>query len=161
MSSTFPFLFKPRYMNDSYYIDGGIHLDFPYIKALKDGRDTDKILSIKMCYPERKEACVKKDANIIEMLVYMMQKFVLESRKNHEGYENPINLILIKGEVFGIDGISNTLKKENIENMIYGGRNVADKYLNEKIYKTDLMNSVNVSTVGSASNSVTTPSLTK
>ena len=161
MSSTFPFIFKPRYMNDSYYIDGGIHLDFPYIKALKDGRDKNKILSIKMTYPEREESCVKKNDNIIDLLVYMMQKFVLESRKNYEGSENPLNLILIKGEVFGVDGISNALKKENIESMIYEGRNTADKYLNDKIYKTDLINSVNVSTVGSASNSVTTPSLTK
>ncbi len=160
MSSTFPFIFKPKWINESYYLDGGIYLDFPYIKAVEDGMDEDYILSIKMVYPGRKKESIRRDSNMLEMTLYLLTKLVIEARKKYEIGE-PKKLIGIEGEPFGMKAVSDTLKKENIERMIYEGRNASDKYLNENIYKTELTNSVKVSTVGSASNSVTCSPLTK
>lgn len=159
MSSTFPFIFKPRWINDSYYLDGGIYLDFPYIKALEDGINEEHILSIKLVYPSRKTQNLKRESNIFDLITYLIDKLIIEVRKKYET-KTPKNLITLYGEAFGLDAVKDTLKKENIERMIYEGRNSSDKYLNS-YYKTDFTNSRNVSDVGSASNSVTLSPLTK
>lgn len=161
MSTTFPFMFKPIWMNNTYYLDGGLHLDFPYIKALEDGMDEDCILSIKMFYPEREYQRLDRETNMLEMITYLLEKFILESRKKFEDNINPKRLILIHGNKFNMDAVKNSLEKDNVKKMIYEGRDSADKFLNENVYKTELTNSVKVSAVGSASNSVTESPLTK
>jgi len=161
MSSTFPFVFKPKWINDSYYLDGGINLDFPYVKAIEDGMNDKNILSIKMVYPGRKSERVNRETNILKLIMYLLQKLIRESRMRFEINNDPVNLINIEGEKFSLESMSKITNKENISEMIYQGRNASDKYLNEKIYKTELTNSVKVSTLGSASNSLTEPPLTK
>lgn len=161
MSSTFPFIFKPKWVNDSYYLDGGINLDFPYVKAVEDGMNEKTILSIKMTYPDRKNERIDRETNILKLIMYLLQKLIKISRMRYEVNNKPLNLLNIDGDKFSIDSINNALNRENISKMIYEGRNASDKYLNDKIYKTELTNSVNVSADGSASNSVTESPLTK
>ncbi len=87
MSSTFPFIFKPMYINESYYIDGGLDVDFPYDKCMADMNKDNETLSIKVMHSDKDhEAPLKKEANILEMAIFMFKKLILENRKKNENY---------------------------------------------------------------------------
>ena len=107
MSSTFPFIFKPKWVNDSYYLDGGINLDFPYVKAVEDGMNEKTILSIKMTYPDRKNERIDRETNILKLIMYLLQKLIKISRMRYEVNNKPLNLLNIDGDKFSIDSINN------------------------------------------------------
>ena len=151
MSSTFPFIFKPMYINDSYYIDGGLDLDFPYDKCIKDDKKDEETLSIKIIMHDTKEKNLplKEGANILEMAIYMFRKLIHENRIKNEQCI-PKNYIEISGEQFSLDSINKIFDKENRREWINDGREIAHNYLNQS---TDLTNSFMLSSVGCASNS--------
>ncbi len=150
MSSTFPFIFKPMYINDSYYIDGGLDLDFPHDKCVKDDKKDEETLSIKIMHDTKeKNLPLKEGANILEMAIYMFRKLIHENRIKNELCK-PKNYIEIRGEPFSLDSISKIFDKENRREWINDGREIAHNYLNQR---TDLTNSFKLSSVGCASNS--------
>ena len=150
MSSSFPFIFKPLYIHDSYYIDGGLDLDFPYDKCVNDGKNEEETLSIKIMHDTKeKNLPLKEGANILEMAIYMFRKLIHENRKRNEQCV-PKNYIEIRGEPFSLDSISKIFDKENRRKWINDGREIAHNYLNQR---TDLTNSLRLSSVGCASNS--------
>jgi len=150
MSSSFPFIFKPLYINDSYYIDGGLDINFPYDKCIKDDKNEEETLSIKiMDGTKEKNLPLKEGANILEMAIYMFRKLIHENRIKNEQCK-PKNYIEIKGEQFSLNSINKMFDKENRRNWINDGREIAHNYLNQR---TDLTNSFKLSSVGCASNS--------
>ncbi len=46
MSASIPFIFKPKYFNDSFVVDGGLTLHFPVKPCLENGAKKDNILGI-------------------------------------------------------------------------------------------------------------------
>jgi predicted acylesterase/phospholipase RssA len=150
MSSSFPFIFKPLYIHDSYYIDGGLDLDFPYDKCIKDDKNEEETLSIKIMHDNKeKNLPLKEGANILEMAIYMFRKLIHENRKRNEQCM-PKKYIEIKGEPFSLNSINKMFDKENRRKWINDGREIAHNYLNQR---TDLTNSFKLSSVGCASNS--------
>lgn len=150
MSSTFPFIFKPMYVNDSYYIDGGVDLDFPHDKCIADMNKDEETLSIKVIHSQKqKNMPLKKNSNILEMAIYMFRKLIHENRKKNE-MSIPKNYIEVAGETFTLESINEVFDKENRRRWLNDGREIAHKFLN---YNTDLTNSFKFSSVGAASNS--------
>ena len=57
MSSSIPFIFKPRYYNGTYVLDGGLSTHFPIELCIENGANPDNILGIKI------HRCKSKDSD--------------------------------------------------------------------------------------------------
>ena len=98
---------------------------------------------------KEKNLPLKEGANILEMAIYMFRKLIHENRKRNEQCI-PKNYIEIRGEPFSLDSVKAIFDKENRRKWINDGREIAHNYLNQR---TDLTNSLRLSSVGCASNS--------
>jgi predicted acylesterase/phospholipase RssA len=77
-SCCLPVLFSPFYGEDNkVYIDGGIRLNYPLEKCLKDGCDTDEILGIKILHPPSLEDNnILHSHNIFEVIHKLFHKCI-------------------------------------------------------------------------------------
>ncbi len=137
MSSSFPLLFSPMYHNDSYYLDGGIHLDCPIEECLKDNKPEETVCIRKLCPVRPLKAKLLKEATLLDFVLLFMRKLVANTRKMDDmEFENTI--IFTGDELVLSDFMKIVQDKETRGKRIELGRDLGDKYLIKK-----LKNSVN------------------
>ena len=96
MSGTFPFVFKPIYYNNSYYIDGGVENDYPIDECLKKCKNQET-LGINIKYPKNyvNELELDLSNNAIEYCIKMIRKLVELNKKTNKNKKTLKNEIII------------------------------------------------------------------
>ena len=130
MSATFPFVFKPIYYNDSYYIDGGVENDYPIDECLNECKN-EETLGINIKYPENYVNELKMDIsnNAIDYCIKMIRKLIEVNKKINKNKNVLNNEIII--EMNSIDSLFDLSKKETRRNLIEMGKNSIDDYISK------------------------------
>ena len=136
MSATFPFVFKPIYYNNSYYIDGGIESEYPVDECLKKCKN-EETLGINIKYPIDFVNELKLDIsnNAIDYCIKMMRKLVQLNRNTNKNKHTLKNEIIIR--MNSTNSFMNLTSNETRRNLINLGKNSIDEYITNKYVKTD------------------------
>jgi len=106
-SCTFPFLFKPKKIDDVIYLDGGINVHFPVDYCLKEKKDEETIgIYIKSLKKENNNL-----SNMLEFGLSLIYKIIF-SRQNTLGKLK--NELIITCESAGIGGIFEMIKNKEL-----------------------------------------------
>jgi len=142
MSCSFPLLFAPLYYNDTYYLDGGIHVDCPIDECLENNKNKNETICIrKKCPTQVMNIKLLKDTSVLDFAMLFVRKLISQNRKKPVcDFENTI--IVTGYELLLNDLLKLLSEKEKRIEKIGEGRELADKYLTEKL-KVELKNSIN------------------
>ena len=137
MSSSFPILFSPLYYNESYYLDGGIHIDCPIDECLENNNEDETICIRKLCPVKPLKSKLLKESSLLDFGILFIRKLIANTRKMDDlKFKNSI--ITYGEELLLSDLIKIISEKEKRIEKLENGRDLADKYLIKK-----LKNSVN------------------
>jgi len=137
MSASLPVLFSPLYYKDSYYVDGGIHIDCPIDECLKNNNDDETVCIRKLCPIRPLEAKLLKDTTLLDFTIFCISKLVANKRKMDDMKFK--NTIVFTGEELLLNELIKIINnKDKRLEKIDIGRELSDKYLINK-----LKNSVN------------------
>jgi len=136
MSASFPFLFSPMYYNNSYYIDGGLHIDCPIDQCLKKCKSRETICIRKLC-PERPlKVEMKEGSSIMTYISLFISKLVANGRLMDDLlFENTI--VLTKNELELRELISILSDKKMREELYNKGREISEKYMEKLKHSVD------------------------
>tara|TARA_B100000575_G_scaffold293227_1_gene303940 strand:- start:6682 stop:7572 length:891 start_codon:yes stop_codon:yes gene_type:complete len=132
MSSSFPILFSPMYYNDSYYLDGGVHIDCPIDQCLKDHKNEETVCIRKLCPIRPLKMKLLKEATLLDFGLLFIKKLVANTRKMDDmKFENTV---VFTGEELILDDFMKIVAdKETRGKSIELGRDLGDKYLIKKL----------------------------
>ncbi len=136
MSSSFPLLFSPLYYNDSYYIDGAVHIDCPIEECLENNKEEETICIRKLCPVRPLKMKLLKESSLMDFILLFVRKLIANTRKMDDLKFK--NTIVFSGEELLLDDLIKILSKEARLEKIDEGRDLSDKYLINK-----LKNSIN------------------
>lgn len=137
MSSSFPILFSPLYYNDSYYLDGGVHLDCPIDECLENNNEDETICIRKLCPIRPLKMKLLKETSLLDFGIFFIRKLVANTRKMDDLKFK--NTIIFTGEELLLNDLIKIIsEKEKRKDKMKQGRDLADKYLINK-----LKNSIN------------------
>lgn len=132
MSSSFPILFSPFYYNNSYYLDGGVHLDCPIDECLKNNNENETVCIRKLCPIRPLKMELLKDTSLLDFGIFFIRKLVANTRKMDDlKFKNTV--LHIGEELLLNDLIKIISEKEKRMEKIEQGRDLADKYLIKKL----------------------------
>ena len=136
MSATFPFVFKPIYYNNSYYIDGGVENDYPIDECLKKCKN-EETLGINIKYPKNYVSELELDIshNAIDYCIKMIRKLIELNKKTNNNKNILENEIIIR--MNSIDSLMDLTSNETRRNLINLGKNSIDEYISNKYVKND------------------------
>ena len=136
MSATFPFVFKPIYYNNSYYIDGGVENDYPIDECLKKCKN-EETLGINIKYPKNYVSELELDIshNAIDYCIKMIRKLIELNKKKNNNKNILKNEIIIR--MNSIDSLMDLTSNETRRNLIKLGKNSIDEYISNKYVKND------------------------
>ena len=136
MSGTFPFVFKPIYYNNSYYIDGGVENDYPIDECLKKCKNQET-LGINIKYPENyvNELELDLSNNAIEYCIKMIKKLKELNKKINKNKKTLKNEIIIR--MNSANSIMDVTGSETRRKLINLGKNSIDEYISNKYVKND------------------------
>tara|TARA_Y100000389_G_scaffold159971_1_gene161964 strand:+ start:892 stop:1767 length:876 start_codon:yes stop_codon:yes gene_type:complete len=136
MSATFPFVFKPIYYNNSYYIDGGVENDYPIDECLKKCKN-EETLGINIKYPKNYLSELELDIshNAIDYCIKMIRKLIELNKKTNNNKNILENEIIIR--MNSIDSLMDLTSNETRRNLINLGKNSIDEYISNKYVKND------------------------
>ena len=86
-----PYIFKPHWYNNKYYIDGGILNNYPVQDCIYNGAKKEDILGIR--FNRKKPTPIVKTSNILDFSRHLHRKLIEISRKLRNrgvGIENEI-----------------------------------------------------------------------
>ena len=133
ITMSIPFMFKPVFYNNSYYVDGGIYNPYP-IKYAKNLKKTIGIFLKKDNYELDKKIIINSlNSYIIQVLVCFYDEFK-QKIINKKKYRNCT--IIVNAEMFS--SVNLKLNKEDKQNIINIGRNSSIKYMENKFNKIRL-----------------------
>lgn len=136
MSATFPFVFKPIYYNNSYYIDGGVENDYPIDECLKKCKNQET-LGINIKYPKNyvNELELDLSNNAIEYCIKMIRKLIEVNKKTNKNKKTLKNEIIIT--MNSTNSLMDVTSNETRRNLINLGKNSIDDYISNKYVKND------------------------
>ena len=136
MSATFPFVFKPIYYKNSYYIDGGIENDYPVDECLKECKNKET-LGIHIKYPIDYVNELELDIsnNAMDYCIKMIRKLIELNKKTNKNKNSLKNEIIIRMK--SIESLMDLSSNETRRNLIALGKNSIDEYITNKYVKTD------------------------
>ena len=79
-SCAIPFVFKPKKLGDSLYIDGGVKNDYPINYCIEDGYDSDKILGIIIKDDKHEAQQITENDNLFAYSFYFLMSLISEFR---------------------------------------------------------------------------------
>ena len=129
-----PYVFKPSWYNNNYYIDGGVLNNYPLGNCINDGANKEEILGIKFEHDKNyKVTIINKESNILEFSRHLHNKLIELCRKiNVESGKEISNEIIINN--FTPTDVAESIKliKEKIhrEKYINYGKKIAREFLN-------------------------------
>lgn len=80
-SSCLPFLFKPHKVDNRYYVDGGLILNYPVNQCIQNGADPETIFGIHKT-GKNNFLNLTDDSNIFDYFVVIMSKFLKKLNEN-------------------------------------------------------------------------------
>ena len=136
MSATFPFVFKPIYYNNSYYIDGGVENDYPVDECLKECKNQET-LGIHIKYPKKYVNELELDIsnNAIDYCIKMIRKLIEVNKKTNKNKKTLKNEIIITMD--SINSLMDLTSNETRRYLITLGKNSIDEYITNKYVKTN------------------------
>ena len=132
MSASFPLLFAPMYYNNSYYIDGGLHIDCPIDQCLKKCK-VDETICIRKLSPVRPLTIeMEEGSSIIAYISLFIKKLVANGRLMDDlTFENTV--LLSKNELV-ITELVAILSDEKMRHCLYNnGKMIGEKYIENKL----------------------------
>ena len=132
MSATFPFLVQPLYYKGSYYVDGGIEIDCPIDQCLDKCQEDKTICIRKLCKIRPLNEKLEENATLIPFISIFIKKTIAKGRLMDDlSFKNTIN---IQKEEMDFEEFADCIDDcEKRCELIEYGRNIAYKYLNEKL----------------------------
>jgi predicted acylesterase/phospholipase RssA len=128
-SCSIPYIFKPCWANNNYYIDGGVLNDYPVEDCMNNGGTIDNILGLKFERP----ACKKIDesCNIFDFSRHLHSKLIEKCRKYKRKDQNELKYeIKIPGKNSQVDECLNLLKERNLrEEYVNKGKEIVKEFL--------------------------------
>ena len=132
MSASFPILFAPMYYNNSYYIDGGLHIDCPISQCLKKCKSADTICIRKLSPVRPLNIEMVEGTSIMGYISLFIKKLVANGRLMDDLlFENTV--LLSKHELVLTELVS-ILSDKKARNELYNkGKIISDKYIENKL----------------------------
>jgi predicted acylesterase/phospholipase RssA len=132
MSSSFPILFSPLYYNESYYLDGGIHIDCPIDECLENNNEDEIICIRKLCPIRPLKLKLLKGSSLLDFAMLFISKLTANTRKMDDlKFKNSI--ITYGEELLLSDLIKIISEKEKRIEKLETGRDLSEKYLIKKL----------------------------
>ena len=121
---TIPYLFKPHWYNNDYYIDGGLLNNYPVQECITNGAEKNEILGIRN---HSKHPTITQKSNIFELCYYIHRHLSNIARTTHITLENEIH---IPYTVDNINTFLDVMKNSNVRALhIKKGEDVAQHFL--------------------------------
>jgi predicted acylesterase/phospholipase RssA len=132
MSASFPFLFSPMYYNNSYYIDGGLHIDCPIDQCLKKCKSSETICIRKLSPVRPLNIEMKEGSSIMAYISLFIKKLVANGRLMDDLlFENTV--LLRKNELILTELVA-ILSDEKMRRELYNnGKMISEKYIENKL----------------------------
>ena len=132
MSASFPFLFSPMYYNNSYYIDGGLHIECPIDQCLKKCKSSETICIRKLSPVRPLNIEMKEGSSIMAYISLFIKKLVANGRLMDDLlFENTV--LLRKNELILTELVA-ILSDEKMRRELYNnGKMISEKYIENKL----------------------------
>lgn len=128
MSCSLPFAFEPMKYKNSFYLDGGIEIEYPLNDTVKECENTDEILSVCVKTINNTEITMTDDINILNYGIYLFEKLISKHRKTD--YKKIKNEIIIPSKAMNISDLKNLISnKEDRKRFILEGEKYAIMFL--------------------------------
>lgn len=131
-SCSIPVIFKPIAIDEKYYIDGGILLNYPVYQCLEqEGTHKNEILGIRKKIVSHQKIKMNQHINLVEYLTLLMRN----TMKNMKHFDKNIDLkneICIEMEQMDFDALMYFIDcPENRKNIIQKGVDLAKNYIHD------------------------------
>jgi len=131
-SCSIPVIFKPIAIDEKYYIDGGILLNYPVYQCLQqEGTHKNEILGIRKKIMSHQKIKMNQHTNLVEYLTLLMRN----TMKNMKHFDKNIDLkneICIEMEQMDFDALMYFIDcPENRKNIIQQGVDLAKKHIHD------------------------------
>ena len=132
MSASFPFLFAPMYYNNSYYIDGGLHIDCPIDQCLKKCKSAETICIRKLSPIRPLNIEMEEGSSIMDYVELFIKKLVANGRLMDDlMFENTV---LLEKEELILTELISILSDEKMRREYYNnGKMISEKYMEKKL----------------------------
>ena len=124
-----PYIFKPHWYNNNYYIDGGLLNNYPVDYCLENGAKNEETLGI--CFQNNSNMIINEKSNLLDLFHHIHKVLIKKiSTKNKSILKNQIQIPCCDNSINTfIDIINNSsTRQENIKN----GEEIATQFLNRK-----------------------------
>ena len=130
-SCALPFIFKPIYINNNMYMDGGLKEEYPLNKCIEDGHEKDTILGLRIT--DSTKYTISEYDNILKLAYYLLRRFIINNRTYYKDtFENEIQILCTPG--INLFKTTTILSDENIRyKWIKEGKDATEKYLLTKL----------------------------
>lgn len=130
-SCALPFIFKPIYINNNMYMDGGLKEEYPLNKCIEDGHEKDTILGLRIT--DSTKYTISENDNILKLAYYLLRRFIINNRTYYKDtFENEIQILCTPG--INLFKTTTILSDENIRyKWIKEGKDATEKYLLTKL----------------------------
>uniref|UniRef100_A0A6C0HVF5 PNPLA domain-containing protein n=1 Tax=viral metagenome TaxID=1070528 RepID=A0A6C0HVF5_9ZZZZ len=88
-SCSLPIIFSPILQNDLCYCDGGLILNYPLEKCLKNGANKDEILGIKITIDDTNIFKINENSSIFDYIFYLITKILEKKLLINENIDVP------------------------------------------------------------------------
>ena len=124
MSSTLPFIFQPKFLNNSYMLDGGLLNHFPYFLCKEK---EEEILGVLI---KKKYIDIENNSSLIKLYTgFFNNLLIFHNLKNYEKIKKKKNIFIYNVDFFDKDLLVNLInKKKTREEEIKKGENLIDNY---------------------------------
>ena len=133
MSSSIPCIFKPLYVNNNYYIDGGFHIYYPINECILEDKCKDEsVLSMKIENNKGFEMFnIVKEDNAFKFLYKIFLKLHTE-RINIDYIKNKYHLVILHNWTASSEEVGNIIKDSEMrKSYVEIGRNSAIEWLSK------------------------------
>ena len=132
MSASFPFLFTPLYYNNSYYIDGGLHIDCPIDQCLKNCEADETICIRKLSEIRPLNIELNEDSSVINFISLFIKKMVAKGRLMDDLLFE--NTVLLNKDELVLNELVQILSNEKMRHEFYNyGKIIGEKYVESKL----------------------------
>lgn len=131
-SCSIPVIFKPIDIDEKYYIDGGILLNYPVYQCLEqEGTHKNEILGIRKKIVSNQKMKMNQHTNLVEYLTLLMRN-TIKKMKHFDKNIDLKNEICVDMEQMDFNALMYFIDcPENRKTIIQKGVDLAKKYLNE------------------------------
>jgi predicted acylesterase/phospholipase RssA len=112
MSCSIPVLFKPVFIEDKCYVDGGISCNYPLNYCIESGKLPDEIIGLKNNYYDS-NFIINKECNVLQFLLNFIYKALFSNNTDNK-QATIINEVLCNSHIVSLDKLKEALY--NIQN---------------------------------------------